>query len=383
MRLLLFMFLTCIFTLCSAQSGEDIRDLFGIHKVVGSPSYSFVKYDLGGPGFEVILTFDNDLGDIWELAYNTDNKRFYTYGKAAYNTPSILLEINAATATVTNLGEISVLAGNETYSSICTTDGLTFNQTNGELIGTVDVDCGSWRGYRVVKFNLDSFGTGNVSSIQIGTLDSSLNLEYDAIAMANNNSLQGMDPDLPTNSLKFYETTNVSTLIGTTTLKNTFNSWGEYRGLAFNESENKMYSFQGQNGLTWLVICNPSYGASPYVFQNVSQYQLSGLEVRGIVFGSMLDNNLSIINNESDVLEEIELVIFPNPTIGSVEFIFEIDVEVIQIDIADASGKVVYSATSQEIHNRKLDLLFLNEGVYIFQIMYGKGRTKFAYIVKQ
>lgn len=365
------------------SANDTDRDLFGIHKSVADGSYSFVRYHLGGPNYDVLINFDSSLGDIWDLAYNINNKRFYAYGKASYNIPSVLLEINAASATVTNLGEISVSIGNNTHPSICTTDGLTFNQTTGELIGTVDTECGSWRAFRVIKFNLQSFGTGSVTSTQIGTLNTPVNLEYDAIAMADNNALQGMDPDIPTNSLKFYSTANVSTSIGATSLHSTLSAWGTYRGLAFNKSENKMYSFQGQNGLRWLVRCNPSYSINPYVFENVSQYDLSGFEIRGIVFGSMEDDNLSIANEESVVLSEIELVVFPNPTTGSVQFLIDSDFELFQILILDASGKVVGQASQDEILARKLDLSFLSEGVYMLNLIFESNKIQVVRVVKQ
>lgn len=372
-----------------SKANEIDRNLFGIHKSVSNGTYSFVKYDIGGPNYEVILTFDQNLGDIWELAFNPNTKLFYTYGQANYNSPSVLLEINASTATVTNLGQITVNIGNAVHPNICTADGLTFNQSTNELIGTVDIVCGSWRGFRVVKFDLNTFGGAtSVSCTQIGTLTTSNNLEFDAMAMADNNTLQGMDPDIPSNSIKFYGVNNVSTTMGSSSLQQTFSNWSTYRGIAFNKSENKMYTFEGQNGLRWLVMCDPSYGANAYNFQNVTQYNLTGFEIRGIVFGSISSGQVSLEENDLtqgdlELLDELELLIFPNPTTGSVEFAFDSDLEFVQILIIDSSGKLSYNANDQELINRKLDLTFLSEGVYMIHVVFEKGQSKFIRLIKQ
>lgn len=371
-----------------AQTEEVDRTLFGIHKSVSSGSYSFVKYHIGGPDFDVILDFDAALGDIWELAFNTQNKLFYTYGKASYNTPSVLLEINASTATVTNLGEISVSVGNNTHTAICTTDGLTFNQSSNELIGTIDIDCGSWRAFRVVKFNLNSFGSGSVSSTQLGTLNNPSNLEFDAMAMANNNVLQGMDPDIPTNSLKFYSVQNVTSSLGQTNVHATFNNWSQYRGIAFNKTDDLMFTFAGQNGMRWLVSCPPSYGTNPFVFQNVTEYNLTGFEIRGIVFGSIVSESLSLEEFDITVLdsgnfEDIELLIYPNPSSGIVSFNYDGEHNFKQIQVIDAYGKLVYSANPQEINARKVDLRFLSEGVYLVHVYFDNGKSKMARMTKE
>ncbi len=384
---LLLLMLNIQFVNAQNPEPELDRELFGIHKSVSSGSYSFVKYHIGGPDFDVILDFDAALGDIWELAFNTQNKLFYTYGKASYNTPSVLLEINASTATVTNLGEISVSVGNNTYTAICTTDGLTFNQTTNELIGTVDIDCGSWRAFRVIKFNLNSFSSGSVSSTQLGTLNNPSNLEFDAMAMANNNVLQGMDPDIPTNSLKYYSVQNVTSSLGQTNVHATFNNWSQYRGIAFNKSDDLMFTFAGQNGMRWLVSCQPSYGSNPFVFQNVTEYNLMGFEIRGIVFGAMAAQPLSIDEHEivisdSDGFDELELLIYPNPSSGIVSFNFDGEHDFKQIQLMDAHGKLVYTANQQEISARKVDLRFLSEGVYLIHVFFDNGKSKVVRLVK-
>ena len=386
--ILLALFCFALFSF-DGNANEVDRNLFGIHKSVSNGTYSFVKYHIGGPNYDVILDFDSELGDIWELAFNPETKLFYSYGKANYNTPSVLLEINAASATVTNLGEITVNIGSNSNPSICTADGLTFNQTTNELIGTVDIVCGSWRGFRVVKFDLNTFGgTSSVSCTQIGTLTTSNNLEFDAMAMADNNTLQGMDPDIPSNSIKFYGVNNVSTTMGSASLQNTFNNWSTYRGIAFNKSENKMYTFQGQNGLRWLVTCNPSYGANAYNFQNATQYDLTGFEIRGIVFGSITSNQVSLEENELtqselENLNELELLVFPNTTTGIVELVLDSDSQFHQILIIDSSGKIAYCAKEQELVTRKLDLTSLSEGVYMIHVVFEIGKSKFIRLVKQ
>lgn len=388
-RLALLAFLFSSLISFHTKANEVDRNLFGIHKSISNGTYSFVKYHIGGSNFDVILDFDNDLGDIWELAYNPSTKLFYTYGKANYNTPSVLLEINAQSATVTNLGEITVNIGSNSHPSICTADGLTFNQTTNELIGTVDIVCGSWRSFRVVKFDLNTFGGAtSVSCTQIGTLTTSNNLEFDAMAMADNNTLQGMDPDIPSNSIKFYGVNNVSTTMGSSNLQQTFSNWSMYRGIAFNKSENKMYTFEGQNGLRWLVMCNPSYGANAYNFSNATQYDLTGFEIRGIVFGSIPSGQVSLEENDLtqvdlELLDELELLIFPNPTTGNVEFAFDSDLEFVQILIIDSSGKLSYTANDQELIARKLDLTFLSEGVYMIHVVFEKGQSKLIRLVKQ
>ena len=386
MRLLhlLFVFFGLSTFKTSAQSADVDRTLYGIHKTSVGGTYSFVKYHFGGPGYDVILTFDAAYGDIWELAFNTENKMFYTYGRASYNSPSLLLEINASTATVNNLGEISLINGNHVSNSICTTDGLTFNQTTKELIGTFDVACGSWRAFRLAKFNLNTFGTGLVVCTQIGQLNNPANLEFDAIAMANNNALQGMDPDIPSNTLKFYETANVSSSIGQTSLQSNFNNWNNYRGIAFNQSEDKIYSFAGQNGLRWLVSCNPSYGSNAYSFSNVHQYNLTGFEVRGLVFGSNPDLPASIDNEELSTLdmEKIEVLVFPNPTHSSVDFQYDGELQFKSILIYDATGKKSYVANMQELTARRIDLSSLGEGVYLIQIVFNNEQIILKRLIK-
>lgn len=381
-------FFSILFVAFGSKANEIDRNLFGIHRSVSNGTYSFVKYNIGGPDYEVILTFDQNLGDIWELAFNPNTKLFYTYGQANYNSPSVLLEINASTATVTNLGQITVNIGNAVHPNICTADGLTFNQSTNELIGTVDIVCGSWRGFRVVKFNQNAFGTAPVTCTQIGTLNLSSNLEFDAIAMADNNALQGMDPDIPSNSLKFYGVTNVAASIGQISLKNSFNDWSTYRGIAFNKSEDKMYTFQGQNGMRWLVACDPSYASNAYNFQNVTQYNLTGFEIRGIVFGSISNTPLSVDNNDSLFFEDeknddFEVVVFPNPTLGSLEIVIDEAVDVHQIFVLDASGKLCYTANEQEILARKIDLISLSEGVYMLRVVLDKGKSRVIQIIKK
>jgi hypothetical protein len=383
MKVFLFIAIGLIPSLLLANIDDNSRELFGIHRAVSGGAYSFVKYSLNGPDFETILTFDSSLGDVWELAYNTENRKFYSYAKTNYNTQSVLLEINAATATVTNLGQITVNIGNNTKAAICTTDGLTYNQSTNELIGTVDIICGSWRAFRVVKFNLASLGSGNVTCVQIGTLSAFSNIEYDAIAMALNNSLEGMDPDIPSNNLKFYSTANVSNSIGTTAMHVNMTNWAAYRGMAFNLSENKIYSFQGQNGLRWLARCNPSYVSNPYVFEQMVQYDLSGFEVRGIVFGSIADEPLSIENIEVPVEPEIELYVFPNPTTGSVELNIDGDVVPQRILIIDVTGKIVYRANDEEVLTRKLNLSFLPDGTYLMSVIFDSNKNSIVRIIKQ
>ena len=119
-----------------------------------------------------------------------------------------------------------------------------------------------------------------------------------------------------------------------------------------------------------------------------TDFRLCAAGLRGIVFGSIPSGQVSLEENDLtqvdlELLDELELLIFPNPTTGNVEFAFDSDLEFVQILIIDSSGKLSYTANDQELIARKLDLTFLSEGVYMIHVVFEKGQSKLIRLVKQ
>lgn len=371
-----------------AQTEDLSRTLFGIHKDVGTSNYSFVKYDLAGPGYDILINFNDTLGDIWELAYNPLNELFYCYGNAAYNENSYLLEVNPCDETVVNLGEINIVNSPVNVAGLCVTDGLTIHPTTGVMYGTINSSCGMsfWAANRVVVFNQNSFGTGVVTCTQIGTMNLSNSEELDLIAITSGNTIFGIDPDVPGNNGIFRTIANVTVnSIGNIGSAGTFTPWFGYRGIAYNQSENLMYSFENQNGLRWLRSFSVPVSGGQVLANNIYQYDLTGVEIRGIVFGSMNCESVSLEDNNFseatlEILDEIEIVVYPNPTTGSVEI--SVDQEIEQILVVEPSGKIIHRANNQEIVAQELNLSQLPEGIYVMHVLFENGKTKYMRVVK-
>ncbi|WP_010522641.1 T9SS type A sorting domain-containing protein [Aquimarina agarivorans] len=98
-----------------------------------------------------------------------------------------------------------------------------------------------------------------------------------------------------------------------------------------------------------------------------------------LYFFNIVENTLStndFLTNNSDQ----NIIIYPNPTTGSVHFELEDDLE--QVIIYDMNGKLVRRLTSNELEIEKVDLKLLERGPYFIKIK-TKNRLLIKKIIKQ
>jgi hypothetical protein len=106
----------------------------------------------------------------------------------------------------------------------------------------------------------------------------------------------------------------------------------------------------------------------------------TGVVIKLDEYGCLEENCHILSTNNSQFSTTLELHVYPNPTSGVLKIVSDEVME--QVEIMDVTGKVVFSE-KLKVKSGKLDLNYLESGVYYLRVLYANGSTSHQRIVKQ
>lgn len=247
----------------SHLSAQDI--LYGIQD--NGTNYEMVTYDIVTGAETSLATIPASFGLTGVLTYNPDQQVFYCYSEFGATDITHLLEIDACSYAITDLGQVMV-DGNPAYVS----EGLAYDPVSSELYGTLSdmvpgtpMVAANYHSNMLVRYTL---GTANCT--QIGTNISQVTPnredELDAITFTATynptSSLFGMDGNpFGAGFTSFYDV-DYTVSIGNATGYFDNGSNLALRGFTYLESTDLVYSSLNNNSI---VTIDPSYAFGPSV----------------------------------------------------------------------------------------------------------------------
>lgn len=115
---------------------------------------------------------------------------------------------------------------------------------------------------------------------------------------------------------------------------------------------------------------NTQFGITTYDLKTNTNYVLC---VRG---NPILTSNEFIAQND--------IKVFPNPTSNYVLVAFPKEINLVQIEMTDAFGKIVFSKEIKPISNEfKLDVQGFSEGIYFINVLYKNSKSTFKIVIKK
>ncbi len=259
--------LLAVFTLFLGWGNVNAQDLlYGIQN--NGSNYELVTYNTVSGVETSLQNIPGSFGLAGVLTYNPVDQVFYCYSEFGATTNTHLLEIDACSYAITDLGAVMV-DGMPAYVS----EGLAYDPVSNQLYGTLNdmlptlpLTVFNYRSVKLVRFTL-----GTANCVQIGTNIAQTNPteenELDAITFtgtgATASTLFGMDGN-PHPSADFSAFYNVgyTASIGNATGYYDHGSSLALRGFTYLESTDLVYSSLNNNSI---VTIDPGYAFGPSV----------------------------------------------------------------------------------------------------------------------
>ena len=269
------------------QTNVNAQDqLYGIQN--NGTTYEMVVYDIVTGGETSLFNFASSFGLVGMLTYNPVDDIFYCYSEFGASDITHLLEVDACTYEITDLGAISV-SGSPAYVS----EGLSYDPVSNRLFGTlstlaptIPMTASNFHSNLLVEFTL---GTANCivqgTIAQTGTVQEN---EMDGIEFTrtgtNPSILFGTDGN-PSPGFTTLYTVNYIASPGNSPSYYDHGAFYNLGGLAYEENADLIYSTN--NGNTIITI-DPSYNYAPMTnpFNNIVSLTVNpSRSVTGLAWG--------------------------------------------------------------------------------------------------